>query len=256
VTAFTRGDLVVSATRSQVGGVRVYRWSPVQAVASLVFCHGYMTSPASYSRLLDHVASHGIDVHAPVGHRRSFATLRGRRTVLDEVDDIERVATAVGANVIGGHSRGGQVAWRVASRTGVDGVVAVDPVDGEGKPGRSAPVVAPPTPSCPVLVVGTVGGGRCAPAGRDHRVFAGGASSTSPPAFPSLPGRHAVVDMGHADLLDPVARRLGGLVCGGVRAGGAVRATLAGLLVTAVTGSSVGEGPLPVTWDSPTGGSR
>lgn len=113
--------------------------------------------------------------------------------------------------VLGGHSRGGQAAWRAAALMARDGlpagVVLVDPVDGEGRaPTGPVTTASPAGFGCPVLIIGAGIAGRCAPDGVNHRAFA----SAAPQA------RHVVVrSLGHADVLQGAARSMGRRLCPG-----------------------------------------
>jgi len=199
-----------------------------------------MAGPRDYSGLLSHVASHRIDVIAPIGHRRGLAALAGRRTVVDEVADLSMMLNEAGHVTLSGHSRGGQVAWIAAARadTARD-VVVIDPVDGEGRrPGaRRATVGHGPTGAS--VVVGTRVRGRCTPVGFDHHAFVAQSAGSGGATFPNIPGRHLIVDMGHADLLDPLPRTAGRVLCGGRPNPDASRRTVAGILIAAVAGTSL-----------------
>jgi pimeloyl-ACP methyl ester carboxylesterase len=192
-----------------------------------------MTQPRDYDRLVRLIASRGIEVVAPVGHRRDLHALRGLRTVDDEAHDVERVVTAIDPSVVAGHSRGALVAWIVAGARPDGGVIAVDPVIGDVRRGPAARFDPRRAPGH-VLVVGAERPGRCAPTGFDDRTVA----AATPPnhRFPTMPGTHAILPMGHADLLDPFARFVGGLLCGGNTDPALVRATVAALIGSAALG--------------------
>jgi pimeloyl-ACP methyl ester carboxylesterase len=133
---------------------------------------------------------------------------------------------------LGGHSRGGQAAWRAANllaREGLPaGLVLVDPVDGAGRaPTQPAATSAPAAFTCPALVVGAGLGGRCAPEPVNHRVFAAAAPHA----------RHVVVTrLGHADVLDGRARTAGRWLCGGAEDPGPGRAAVTALVASLVLG--------------------
>jgi pimeloyl-ACP methyl ester carboxylesterase len=121
--------------------------------------------------------------------------------VADLARDLGRDGTPV---VLGGHSRGGLVAYLAAAAVQPAALVLVDPVSGGGPPWVKPAPLPPAGWSGPALVLGCEFGGRCAPAGRNHEVFAA--------ALPTC--AHTVVpDCGHADLLDGHLRTFGRLLC-------------------------------------------
>lgn len=123
------------------------------------------------------------------------------RRVADLARDLGRGAAPV---VLGGHSRGGLVAYLAAAAVQPAALVLVDPVSGGGPPWAKPAPLPPVGWSGPALVLGCGRGGHCAPAGRNHEVFA-----TALPAC-----AHTVVsDAGHADLLDGPVRTMGRLLC-------------------------------------------
>jgi hypothetical protein len=183
------------------------------APTCLVFVPGFVVPPHAYTTLLEPVAARSGRVVVPAPEASTFAMLAGRHTAAQQAEDVGRLARDLGRDgknvILGGHSRGGFVAWLAARDLAPDvepvGLVLIDPVSGDGGP-RKAPE---PLPSldlpCASLIVGCGAGGRCAPADRNHDVFAA-----------ALPGcRHTVVaDCAHADVLDGLSARLGGLLCG------------------------------------------
>jgi pimeloyl-ACP methyl ester carboxylesterase len=196
----------------------------------LLFLAGFMTAPRAYTSLLAPVAATGIHVVVPRLARRGLRVLTGRYGPDDEAGDAIALARRLGAENpgplwLGGHSRGGLVAWLAATSIEPLGIVLVDPVSGGGGP-RAAPEPPPRrTLHCPCLVVGCALGGRCAPAGRNHDEFARVAAGCT----------HVVVpDCGHADMLDGVDARLGRLACGHGQDPAAARAAISALLVDAL----------------------
>ncbi len=183
----------------------------------LVFLPGFMASAASYRELLAPLAVAGTTVLIPQLYRRGLAALAGRPTAADEAVQATLVVRGAAARYgsrrvfLGGHSRGGQAAWRAAPLLEPDGLpaglVLLDPVDGSGPLQRSPHAAATRTGvTCPTLVVGAGVSGRCAPEGLNHRAFASAAPHV----------HHAVVDgLGHADVLTGAGRTLGRLLCGG-----------------------------------------
>jgi hypothetical protein len=191
----------------------------------LLFAPGFLTAPSAYRMLLTPVAERigRVVVVAPAAS--TVAMLRGRHAAEDQAADLVEVAHQLlssGVEVLlGGHSRGGLVAYLAAPAVEASALVLVDPVSGGGGP-RTPPEPLPVVdPGCPTLVVGCGIGDRCAPVGRNHEVFA-----------VAVPGcDHTVMaDCGHADVLDGRSARLGRRLCGGSdepeRARAAVTATL------------------------------
>lgn len=245
MNVFGPGDRPVFVEEIDCAGSRTVRWrAGADPVGTLVFCHGFMAQPSDYSRLLAEVASHGIDVIAPVGHRRGYGALSGRRTVDDEVHDLIAVLDEIGPATLGGHSRGAQVAWIVASMADDPrDIVAIDPVDGGGRHPTGPHATVGRGPRGASVVVGTKAGGRCTPSGSDHHEFAASSVRGGSTAFPGLPGTHLIIDMGHADILDPIPRFAGRLICGGRPLPECARRTVARILVSALTGAPLAGGP-------------
>lgn len=183
----------------------------------LVFVPGFLASARSYRDFLTEMAGDAITVVAPRLHRPGILALRGRPTPRDEaaravalVGEI-RSAHQPDALWIGGHSRGGQVAWLAADRlaaagAGCDGIVVVDPVDGSGsrrpEPRATSTVAGF---DAPTLIIGAGTGARCAPPGRNHAAFA----ACAPPGVEYV----VVPTLGHADILTGAPARLGRILC-------------------------------------------
>jgi pimeloyl-ACP methyl ester carboxylesterase len=201
---------------------------------SIVFVPGFLTPPAAYRSLLTPLADHGFDVVVPATYRPGWRALSGRFTPDDEAVAVVAVARALpGATAplwLGGHSRGGGVAWTAAASLPACGLLLVDPVGGGGPPWRATEPVADRPPPGPVLVLGCGRAGRCAPAGRNHERFAARIT----------PSVHEVVaDAGHGDMLDDPYRRLAAGVCGGGATDpAAVRGAMAERLLRFVTATS------------------
>jgi pimeloyl-ACP methyl ester carboxylesterase len=176
-----------------------------------------MQAAASYRSLLEPLTAQGIAVVVPQLYRRGPVVLAGRYTVEQEARDAAALVRGEAGGragrlvYLGGHSRGGQAAWRAANLLADEGLpaglVLVDPVDGTGRaPSIPTASAAPVAFTCACLVVGAGIGGRCAPEPVNHAVFAAAAPDA----------RHVVVPtIGHGDILDDrpaaTARRL----CGG-----------------------------------------
>ena len=174
----------------------------------LVFLPGFACPPHAYRSFLAPVALRvGRVVVLGVGSLGAQVT--GRSTPGDEavrtVETVDRLR-ADGVEVwLGGHSRGGLVAWHATPMARARGLVLVDPVSGGGPPWHPPEPPPPIEPDGPVTVIGFGLGGRCAPAGRNHETFA--------EALPAAD--HVVVDgCAHADILDGAVGRFGRLTCG------------------------------------------
>jgi pimeloyl-ACP methyl ester carboxylesterase len=233
---------VFAATSDLPGTVRALLVDPSPAargpVARLVvFFPGFMVSPWSYRSLLASIVADGTSIVAPQMYRRGPRALTGHPSAGEEAElGIRLVEHLVAARRPGevwlaGHSRGGQVAWRVAERVEADGVVVIDPVDGAGRhPTTLAAVAAPATFAARTLVVGAGVGGRCAPDPVNHRHFA----AAAPPG-----STHVVIDtMGHGDVLDDRPARASRRLCGGSPDPGRERDAVAELVVRFLDGAT------------------
>jgi len=196
---------------------------------TLVFLPGFMTAATSYSSLLEPLTAQGISVVVPQLYRRGIGALLGRATVEQEASDaadlVHDLADA-GPVLLGGHSRGGQAAFRatalLASSGAVAGLVLVDPVDGSGRaPSVRTATATPAEFAVPCLVIGAGLGGRCAPEPVNHEAFAD--------AMPFA--RHVVVTrLGHGDMLDDAPRARAARLCGGADDPDAGRAAVTRLI--------------------------
>jgi pimeloyl-ACP methyl ester carboxylesterase len=168
-------------------------------------------------------------------YRRGPAPLVGRPSPSAEAEQGIRVVEHVVATRrpdevwLAGHSRGGQVAWRVAEHIGPAGVVVIDPVDGAGRrPSALAATAEPATFAAPTLVIGAGLGDRCAPTAVNHEHFAAAAPSGS---------SHVVIaSMGHGDVLDDRPARASRRLCGGSADPRHERDTVADLIARFVDG--------------------
>lgn len=180
----------------------------------IVFFAGFMVSPWSYRSLFAAIVSDRTAIVAPQMYRRGPGPLAGRPSAAAEADQGTRLVEHVVATRqpdelwLAGHSRGGQVAWRVAGHVDPHGVVVIDPVDGAGRnPTALAAAAMPATFSARTLVIGAGLGDRCAPAAVNHDHFA----LAAPPG-----STHTVIaTMGHGDILDDRPARASRLLCGG-----------------------------------------
>jgi pimeloyl-ACP methyl ester carboxylesterase len=189
----------------------------------LLFLPGFATPPRAYDALLAPVQDLGLEVTVP--RLYGLNGYLGRYTAADEA----RAAMALIAGAprvwLAGHSRGGQVAWRMASMVdpaALAGVMVIDPVDGSGPRSAATATASPAMFTCPTLIVGGGLSGRCAPVPLNHEQFAR--------AMPAA--EHVVLaDMGHADMLCGGPLRWGRRLCGGGADPAAERATVTALLV-------------------------
>jgi alpha-beta hydrolase superfamily lysophospholipase len=214
----TQGNQVFVAESGLPGAVRTLlvdsgrTGAPVARV--IVFFSGFMLSPWSYRSLFASIVSDRTSIVAPQMYRRGPGALAGHPSPSEEAEQGIRIVDHVVATRrpdevwLAGHSRGGQVAWRVAEQVDPDGVVVIDPVDGAGRhPTTLAAAAEPAGFAARTLVVGAGLGGRCAPASVNHEHFA----DAAPPG-----STHVVIaSMGHGDVLDDRPARASRLLCGG-----------------------------------------
>jgi len=207
----------------------------------LVFLPGFMTAAESYVEVLTPVADAGVTVLVPQLYRRGVGALAGRVPVSSEAAaaaDLVRVTAAErGTRLVhlGGHSRGGQAAWRAAALLASEGLpaslVLVDPVDGAGRRPTEADATAEPAAfEVRTLIVGAGLGGRCAPEPVNHTLFAAAAPFA----------QHVVVaDLGHVDLLDDRPRALARRLCPGGPDPDSARTSVSALLVAFIAGAAL-----------------
>jgi pimeloyl-ACP methyl ester carboxylesterase len=203
--------------------------------ATLVFLPGFMTSPTSYAALLEPLSAHGIEVIAPRLYPRGLGALRGKHTVRQEAADTAALVGELPGRVfLAGHSRGGQAAWLAAGEAPIEGLLLLDPVDGQGRRPRTSLSTRVSSPfRGPAWILGAGIGGPCAPVGANHEQFA----RATPGAV------HLVVhDLGHADMLAGRARSLGRRLCGGGKDPDAARELCTRLLADFVSGEVPGPG--------------
>ena len=214
----------------------------------LIFLPGFMSSAGAYRALLEPVAAQGTTVVIPQLYRRGPSALIGRPSVIDEADTaadlVRRTALAYPTHsiVLGGHSRGGQAAWRAAAALAPElpaALVLLDPVDGEGRqPSRATATSSGLRVTCRTLVIGAGIGGACAPTPVNHEVFA----AATPDA------EHAIVtELGHADVLSGRERSLGRRLCGGAANPEPGRAACSALIAAFIVRSTAPDQPL-VEW--------
>lgn len=185
------------------------------------FNHGFQGSVDSFQTVLTHLASHGFIVVAPqlVPGPAEGGNPGTAPSIADEVLLATETAhwaqsslpaiLSVGADInrygLAGHSRGGQVMWRMLlDNPGIAQAIAgIDPVDGDAPPfsGSTGPLItaAPFNQGVPSYTLGTGLGATggpvaCAPENRNYRLFYDASSS---PAWVTL-----AEDYGHADMVD------------------------------------------------------
>lgn len=199
------------------------------AARVIVFFSGFMLSPWSYRSLFASIVSDRTSIVAPQMYRRGPGALAGHPSPKEEAEQGVRVVEHIVATRrpdevwLAGHSRGGQVAWRVAEYVDPDGVVVIDPVDGAGRnPTTLAAAAEPARFNARTLVIGAGLGGGCVPAPVNHQHFAAASPSSA---------THVVIDtMGHGDILDDRPARAARLLCGGSADPRYERNTVAGLI--------------------------
>ena len=191
------------------------------------FSHGFTGSVDSYQQLLTHLASHGFVVIAPqLTPTYAEGGNPGNAPSIDE--EVQRayefsqwvkgslastleVAIDTGRYGLAGHSRGGQIVWRLLlGHPGLAQAIAgVDPVDGNAPPFSSDPgplVTATPfNQGIPSYTLGTGlgatgGDAACAPTVRNYQHFYDASSS---PAWVTVATDYGHVDM--EDVTDPPA---------------------------------------------------
>jgi pimeloyl-ACP methyl ester carboxylesterase len=188
-----------------------------------------MLSPWSYRSLFASIVSDQISIVAPQMYRRGPGVLAGHPSPSEEARQGIRIVEHVVATRrpdevwLAGHSRGGQVAWRVAEHVDPVGVVVIDPVDGAGRhPTALAAAAERAGFTARTLVVGAGLGDRCAPTPVNHEHFA----AASPPG-----STHVVIaTMGHGDVLDDRPARAARRLCGGSDDPGHERQAVAALI--------------------------
>ncbi|MCB0916579.1 MAG: alpha/beta fold hydrolase [Actinobacteria bacterium] len=198
----------------------------------LLLLRGFATPATAYDVLVAPLRSAGVPVLVPEFY--GLNGYLGRYTAADEAADaITLLAQTDSPVLVAGHSRGGQVAWRLAqslatsgSAPAIDlrGLVLIDPVDGAGPRATSRLATANDAAfTIPTLIIGAGIGGRCAPSGANHTAFARATPSAD----------HIVIEqMGHADILSGTALAIGRRLCGGAPNPAVPRAEVTGLLTS------------------------
>ncbi|MCB0918289.1 MAG: hypothetical protein KDC39_06940 [Actinobacteria bacterium] len=162
-----------------------------------LFFPGFLARPSDYRGVLNGLVRRGGNVRVA----QDSPGQQLRSTGIEE--SVRRWRSQATGSWLLGHSRGAQVAYRIAAdpSAGVAGLVLVDPVAGSA-PGRPAAAMAPPAAGVRSLTIAAGRGGRCNPADRDHRSFSTDVSVV-------LPG------MGHVDFMEKDLRGVvARLLCG------------------------------------------
>ncbi|GJQ27431.1 MAG: hypothetical protein HBSAPP02_24630 [Phycisphaerae bacterium] len=209
--------------------------------AVLLFQHGFMVESSAYEGMLRQIASHGFVVVAPQMYQPGLMALFGTPTAFEEAEvasglvdwmtehlsAVTGVTARVDRLAIGGHSRGGKVAWLTALKdaTRFRAIIGVDPVDGRGGPAGNQPrVAAEPFPfNLPALVIGAGLNGACAPTGDNYVQFY---ESSQSPAWRIVAKNYA-----HGDMLDEPAAAASAAFCGTGADRESMRRATAGMMV-------------------------
>lgn len=219
----------------------VFAPQPDFVYAAMVWQHGFMSRPDSYTRLLRHIASHGFVVVAPAMYEPGIGPLFGDPSAVAEAREggavlawlREHLETAAQVQIdpsrlgLAGHSRGGKVSWLMAENDleAIAALAEVDPVDGSPFSSEPRALQRSALEGMPKLVIGGGRSGSCAPAGDNYVAFY---DTALPPAWQVL-----VPGMGHVDVFDDGPRlELVSGVCGRGVDAPAARRLIAGLLVT------------------------
>ena len=116
----------------------------------------------------------------------------------------------------GGLASGGAAADEIS-------LFLIDPVDGSGpNPQLPQAALSPAGFTAGTLIIGAKYGGRCAPEKVNHRLFA----RMAPPG-----SGHVILPMGHLDVMDSKAHRLGRWLCGSGTEPDLMRKTVADLIL-------------------------
>ncbi len=160
-----------------------------------LFIPGFLAAPSQYRSFLQSLRSDFLRLLAISQARREQLTRVGVDSGVRALTDI-----ATGRWVIG-HSRGGQIAYRLATEVPVSGVILIDPVAGTGRKGPLEDLPRLPQ-DLPSLTIGAGIAGRCNPTDRGYAVFTVGTTVVIP-------------SLGHADVLDDDLRgRMARRICG------------------------------------------
>ena len=184
----------------------------------ILFQHGFAGSIKAYETISEHIASHGFVVvlpqmyppgdfgAAPTPEAETTLAVQVIKWVEDNINSYVGVTADSSLLGIAGHSRGGQVAYRMVLQVPeqVKALAGIDPVDGLEIFGQSMVVNGPLTFNIPTYILGTglgpveVGGGgpvsSCAPAVVGYNHFF---ENNPSPSWLVVATTH-----GHADMID------------------------------------------------------
>lgn len=208
-------------------------WLGPDAGCVLLFVPGFMAPVTAYRELLEPLTDLAVQVGVLGFVPPGLGALVGRTSPQQEAARVAEVAGRIVAEGrelwLAGHSRGGQIAWRVAEAVEPTGLVVVDPVDGTGP--RSSPEVTRRPPSFAVrpLIISLGEPSRCAPADLGPEQFARAAPSADLVVVP---------DAGHADICSGRTLAWGRRLCRAGADPAAVRRQVTDLVVAALGGVS------------------
>jgi chlorophyllase len=186
----------------------------------IIFQHGFTGSIKGYETIFNHIASHGFVIVAPQmypaggGMGGSYPTPEEEAAlgvqiiswVQENIRDIVPVNADASLLGLAGHSRGGQIAYRMAMQVPdkITALCGVDPVDGLVIFGQELAITGPLTFDIPTYILGTGLGPvpppdtqfdlSCAPADIGYQHFYDNSPSPSWLAV--------ATEYGHADMID------------------------------------------------------
>ena len=196
----------------------------------LQFQHGFVSDVDTYTNLLDKLAAFGFVIAAPQMYEGDPSTAPSvpeeaaaavdvltwvqnnvNGILAAQADPVAEARADINATGMLGHSRGGQVAWRVlfdhAGETNARAIAGVDPVDGDAPPfppGGTGGLVTDDEgafqfPHASLILgmgLGNTGapGFECAPENRNYRLFY---DASAPPRYEITATGH-----GHSDMLN------------------------------------------------------
>ncbi len=184
----------------------------------VVFLHGFTGCRRHYETILYHLASHGFIVIAPQMYRAecygcapspAVESLKGLlllRWIRSRINGFISVTADTDHIGVAGHSRGGQIAFRIAVAAGdtIGAVAGIDPVDGLAAFGQTRVTTRLWRLDTPAYIMGTGLGSvlpdnatfplPCAPANLGHEEFYAKCAGSAWYAV--------ALDHGHGDMLD------------------------------------------------------
>lgn len=188
----------------------------------IIFQHGFTGSIKGYETILNHIASHGFVVVAPQMYPVGEGMGGSYPTPEEEADLGVQIICWVQKNInkivpvnadakllgIAGHSRGGQIAYRMALQVPrkIKALSGVDPVDGLVMFGQELAITGPLTFKIPTYILGTGLGPvpppntqfdlSCAPADIGFQHFY---DNNPSPSWLAV-----ATEYGHADMIDEI----------------------------------------------------